>query len=606
MLNRIARSMALAENFQAALDQALAIASGLFPGWNLGVWQLDDEDASLYLRAFHAVDMTAPPLLRNACFPGGDDVKALLAHLAALHWSTAQPPPRCPFVSFLQEDCGYQRLILLPLVASARTVGVLMLAGHTSPYPWAEEDQATVEVLVHQLAEAMHVASVLEALCRSNEQLQHQSSLLQAVVDAVPTSVFAKDAEGYLILANRAAAEVHGLGSQNLVGYRDEDLGIDSDTAAHWREINRQVMRTGQPHYDQEQFIRHGSTQEERWFQTVIAPLRDATGHTYGVVGSLTDVTERRAAQQALEQQRAFLQRVIDVSPAAIWVKDLAGRYQLINQAGAAIYGSTPEAMLHRWDSHTYLDAEIIHGWHQENCEVAESGVPRLIPERMIPGLDGQPRWFRVAIAPLDDQHGASESVIVAATDITERVLAERRLAEANRELQRLAHQDGLTGLANRRYLDESLAREWHRLRRQGQALAVALLDVDYFKSYNDLLGHLQGDDCLRQVASCIAGALQRSADLAGRFGGEEFLLILPDTDREGALAVARRVNQAVAALGIPHPGSPLGYLSVSLGVAVAVPREDNPQALIKAADGALYQAKHAGRDRVAVAAFFD
>lgn len=176
------------------------------------------------------------------------------------------------------------------------------------------------------------------------------------------------------------------------------------------------------------------------------------------------------------------------------------------------------------------------------------------------------------------------------------------QLAQANRDLERLSTQDGLTGISNRRYLDQYLAGEFRRARRLGSPLAVILLDLDHFKLYNDSQGHQAGDDCLRRVAQALAGALRRPADLAARYGGEEFAAVLPHTGLQGAAALAESLRRAVRGLDMPHPASPGGGpVSVSLGVAALAPQDADPASLLARADQALYQSKAQGRDRVTV-----
>ena len=174
----------------------------------------------------------------------------------------------------------------------------------------------------------------------------------------------------------------------------------------------------------------------------------------------------------------------------------------------------------------------------------------------------------------------------------------------ANQELQRLSASDGLTGIANRRYFDEHIAREWRRARRNASSLALMMCDVDHFKKFNDTYGHQAGDECLRRVAGAIATSLERGSDMAARYGGEEFAVVLSETTLGGALIVAEKIRHAVHALQIPHAASSLGRVTLSIGLAAAVPELDDPcDSLIAAADRALYQAKDSGRDRVCRAA---
>ncbi len=170
-------------------------------------------------------------------------------------------------------------------------------------------------------------------------------------------------------------------------------------------------------------------------------------------------------------------------------------------------------------------------------------------------------------------------------------------------ELQRLALVDSLTSLPNRRSLDKNLNYEWKRAARDGKALSAILLDIDYFKAFNDSYGHLVGDACLKDVARAVQIASQRPADLTARYGGEEFAVLLPVTQREGAVIVAERIRKEVERLGILHNASKAkNVVTVSLGVATVVPSLDaSPLNLLSKADKALYQAKAGGRNRVHV-----
>jgi diguanylate cyclase (GGDEF)-like protein len=175
-----------------------------------------------------------------------------------------------------------------------------------------------------------------------------------------------------------------------------------------------------------------------------------------------------------------------------------------------------------------------------------------------------------------------------------------RDLAAANRELENLSRQDGLTGIANRRYFDSYLQSEVRRASRDRQPLSLILADVDYFKAYNDYYGHQAGDDCLRQVASALRSVARRPADLAARYGGEEFAVVLPATALDGAVDVAKTLAREIEGLSITHDRSGASNrISLSQGIASLVPTNDTtPESVIELADQALYQAKQQGRSR--------
>ncbi|MDD4911174.1 MAG: diguanylate cyclase [Sideroxydans sp.] len=175
-----------------------------------------------------------------------------------------------------------------------------------------------------------------------------------------------------------------------------------------------------------------------------------------------------------------------------------------------------------------------------------------------------------------------------------------RKLDKANAELLRLSTTDALTGIANRRSFDDFLLREWRRCMRVKKPLSVVMLDVDYFKLFNDKYGHQAGDDCLKLVALQIAKAAPRATDMASRYGGEEFMLVLGDTDEGGAMWMADRVRQMVGDLKIKHYATDSKYVSVSCGVVSVMPDDKmSIEQLLQSVDAALYQAKRGGRDRV-------
>ncbi|MFZ2986550.1 diguanylate cyclase, partial [Ideonella sp.] len=171
------------------------------------------------------------------------------------------------------------------------------------------------------------------------------------------------------------------------------------------------------------------------------------------------------------------------------------------------------------------------------------------------------------------------------------------------RELESLAWTDALTGVANRRFLEHALRGAWWREQRGNHAVAALMIDIDHFKALNDRYGHEAGDQCLREVASALQKALVRPGDMLARYGGEEFVALLQETDVEGAQVVAERMRAAVEHLGMHHPGSASGVVTVSIGMASAPLRDEQSSlALIRMADKALYVAKCAGRNRVASA----
>ncbi|MBI9085548.1 MAG: diguanylate cyclase [Desulfobacterales bacterium] len=181
------------------------------------------------------------------------------------------------------------------------------------------------------------------------------------------------------------------------------------------------------------------------------------------------------------------------------------------------------------------------------------------------------------------------------------RVRTPIQLKQKSDLLERMASIDGLTEIPNRRNFDGMLERELRRAARNGSLLSLIVMDIDFFKKYNDYYGHAEGDDCLRRVAKALTGCMRRASDFAARYGGEEFAVILPETDRHGAMIVAEKMRLGVVQLNIGHAASDVAdHVSLSLGVATVSGHQDSsPVDLVRAADASLYKAKETGRNRV-------
>ena len=179
--------------------------------------------------------------------------------------------------------------------------------------------------------------------------------------------------------------------------------------------------------------------------------------------------------------------------------------------------------------------------------------------------------------------------------------LANQALTDLNHRLEALSNTDGLLEIANRRHFDAKLDEEWRRALRQRQPLSLLMIDVDYFKRYNDSYGHQAGDRCLQSVARAARSALRRPGDLLARYGGEELVVVLPNTEQNGAILVARAIQRGLGNLRIPHADSPVAdQVTISVGVATMVPdKQTNSAQLVAAADHALYSAKEDGRNRI-------
>jgi len=308
------------------------------------------------------------------------------------------------------------------------------------------------------------------------------------------------------------------------------------------------------------------------------------------------EVGQRERVEQVLRDSRERLQLVLDLtdfSRDGLFIIDPHSRAVLhMNHATYSSLGYSAEefSQLLQGDPEQLLPG--FHAWLELVRQAHRHNLSKIF-QREMRRRDGSSQAAEIS-AQLVELNG-HEYLIGVSRDNSERLQLEARL-------QRLSQLDGLTGLYNRRFFDRRLHAEWRRLRRIGAPLALLMLDVDHFKAYNDQLGHLAGDDVLRRIGSTLQGCLQREGDVACRYGGEEFAIILVNTGLDGGEHVAARIHRLVAELNLPHPGSPLGRLSMSIGLATSDPTQDShPDALVAHSDQALYRAKHEGRNRTCI-----
>lgn len=312
------------------------------------------------------------------------------------------------------------------------------------------------------------------------------------------------------------------------------------------------------------------------------------------------ELGRRRAMEAEARRSEATFRLLAENSSDVVSHLDLAGRRFYISPAAEAIYGRPIAELVGRSSLEDVLPDDA--GIAQEAVARLNAGERDVRASYRIRRPDGGTVWIEAAARLVtDERSGAPDGIVAVVRDVTERKALEDRLVA-------LARTDGLTGLANRRSFDEALAVEWRRARREGTPLSLLLVDIDRFKLFNDHYGHLAGDACLRDVAGVISAAVRRPADLVARYGGEEMVVLLPNTHADGAQAVAEQVRAAVEAAGLAHAANqPLGLVTISIGVATVVPvpvpeASIAPEALVAAADEALYRSKRGGRNCVSAA----
>lgn len=311
------------------------------------------------------------------------------------------------------------------------------------------------------------------------------------------------------------------------------------------------------------------------------------------------EVAMRKEAEEVLYQSRALLSSVLNTSSDGIAaleaVRDAQGKISdfrcvVLNSVIARAFKYSREELIGKLVYKKFIN-RINANLFDQFIAIVETGKS-LEADFYYPL--GESCWYQFVAVKLGD------GFAITVRDITARKKMELDLQYANSELHLLTHLDGLTQIANRRCFDAFLMREWQRLCQAAQPLALLMLDVDYFKPYNDFYGHQGGDECLAKIAQAVQKSVSRPADLVARYGGKEFVITLPETDLTGAISIAETIHDAIATLAIPHQSSEVSQqVTVSIGISCLIPTQDVlPEHLISRADQSLYQAKQQGRNR--------
>jgi len=314
----------------------------------------------------------------------------------------------------------------------------------------------------------------------------------------------------------------------------------------------------------------------------------------------------RKILLEELQESEARYRSVITSMSEGIILQQVDGQIIACNESAEKILGLSADQMQGLksidFDRATIReDGSIFSAEEHPTMVTLRTGQPQINVIMGIYQKDLPIKWISINSQPLFHSNQTTPYAVVASfADVTQQRLAQEMLKSQAEQEHLRAITDGLTQVANRRCFDERLQFEWQRLLREQQSLSLILIDIDYFKFYNDHYGHQAGDNCLIQVAQTAASQLKRPADLFARYGGEEFAVILPNTDMEGAIAVVEVIQQAIHQLNLPHESSKVSpNVTISLGIASLIPIQDiSPEALIAIADENLYQAKQQGRDR--------
>jgi len=450
----------------------------------------------------------------------------------------------------------------------------------------------------------------MDVLEQARQQSERHYACLREAIDEMPAAIELYDAEDRLMICNRRMEQLYPDSARTQgVGLRYEDL---------LRRAQQQGMLIDAPAGQEEEWIalrlagrgRSQAPQLRRLPGGGWAHLYEARTSSGCIVAVRVDVTESVHQRQVLSAARAEahaarvrLHEAIDAMPAGVAIYDEADRLIMYNRevvdmppfnAGGEMVGLTYETLLRR----SLARGEIQEALGREDEWLRQRLAARGLLKVPVLRRSSDGRWMHYY-----ESRAPSGSLIMVRMDVTDLVEKSRELERANELLSRLSTTDSLTGLANRRQFDQSLQTEWLRSARNQQPISLLMIDIDYFKRYNDHYGHLTGDACLRQVAGILFDCAQRAGEVVARYGGEEFVMLLPGADVEAARIMAQRCMDELHKATIPHANSPVApWLTISIGVATAVADPDLlPESLLKCADAALYRTKGSGRARFEV-----
>ena len=436
---------------------------------------------------------------------------------------------------------------------------------------------------------------------QAKDVLALSAARLELALDGADLGLWELELDSGQMNVDARGASMLGYGVQALVKTVDGWNGTlhPSDVEANTQAFKLHLR--GKTEAYQNEFRSRRPDGEYVWlFARGKVTLRDAADRPIRVIGTFMNITARKVAEDTLAQAAMLLRQTGEIAKIGGWTLDVATQKTSWTEEVYRIHG------LEIADAPDLTQALLFYKqeWRPVISAAVQSGLEHGTPwdlELEILSATGRELWVR-AIGEAVYQDGCVVRLAGTFQDITERKRTALQLEQLNVTLAELSYTDALTGLGNRRLFDDSLRSEWGRAAREGSTLSLLMIDIDYFKRYNDLHGHQQGDLCLQQAAAVMRDSLRRSHERAMRYGGEEFAILLPQTDLAGAELVAARLLDAMQTATMSHGASPLGpWVTLSIGVACLRPPSEGAAAdLLRRADEALYNAKGNGRARYA------
>lgn len=439
------------------------------------------------------------------------------------------------------------------------------------------------------------VAAQHERILETQTNLRRVNELFEAAFDTTHVMYAYLDNNFNFMRVNKAYAEKGNLKPEDFIGKNHFTLYPDEEN----KKIFEQVRDAGKGFFAEEKFFVHPEQGETYWDWS-LEPLLGPEGEVIGLLLAIIDVTAKKQAQIAMQEKEEYLQSIMDAAIEVILTMDAKGTIEMVNPAVEQMFGYQQDELTGK--NISLLMPDAIAEMHQYWVDNYLNSPDKKISGRQLDteGKRKDGSTFPLSVSVSDKVINGKHMFTSIMRDITEQHNVLDSLKIKNTELEYLSSHDDLTGLHNRRTGDEFLQREWNRAVRAKTSITIMMIDIDYFKKYNDRYGHQAGDACLLRVATTMKLVLNRPSDMVARYGGEEFIAILPETDSVGALQVAENIRKSINDLEIPHSESDKEVVTVSIGIGTAQPvKLMNYEKLVSCADKALYQAKGQGRNCV-------
>ncbi|AGF53014.1 sll0779 [Synechocystis sp. PCC 6803] len=428
--------------------------------------------------------------------------------------------------------------------------------------------------------------------------LAEREAMMQALFDQASQFTALLTPTGKVVKVNQRALDFAGITVDEIVDQdfwetpwwqASEQLKADLKSAIH------QAAQGILIRYDVENL---GNNGQKVILDFSIRPIYDTDQRIIFLLCEGRDITDKFRIQEALAESEERFRQTFQTTAVSSALISLDGKFLEVNPAFCELLGYTSDE-LQDHDVAEVTDPNWVPFQGDLTQQLLNREIMAYTQERRYQHRDGRWIWGLLNVSLVRDAQQQPLYYVCQIQNIDPLKQAQEKLQEVNIELERLTQIDGLTGVYNRRFFDQALEREWQIAFRETESLTLVMLDIDYFKLYNDTLGHQAGDHCLRIVAAILQESVHRTSDLVARYGGEEFALILPRTDLSGAVIVAQRIKTLMDAKAISHPTSEIAnYVTVSIGIHCAVPRPGLSLASwVKCADDALYQAKKRGRN---------